>query len=730
MKTTETPSASNSQEQVAGQRLMPNKIGAAHLERLAIVYVRQSSPHQVKNHRESRERQYGLVHRAAALGWSKGRVVVIDDDTGTTASTAEHRSGFHRILAEVTLGHVGVILGIDMARLARCCKDWHNLLDLCAIFDTVLGDEDAVYDTNDSNDRLLLGLKGTISEFELVMMRNRLERGKLNKAQRGALFLHAPVGYVKGTNGELLLDPDEQVRGVVQLIFDKFAELGSIHATFRYLRHQDIRLGIRPITGPDCGNVVWRMPHLATVASILRNPTYAGTYTYGRFPADRKRRRTGAKRAIRIAPMSEWQVILHDKFPGYITWERFLENRERMRQNRTTLTTRGSARGGGALLAGILYCGKCGLRMVCRYNKGHKPRYECLRNVLDAKRGACCSLAGTSLDSLVEQEVLRAIEPAALDVSLRTLSDLQKERERLNRHWQQELERARYEVATAERRYRAVDSENRLVARTLEQQWEAALQKERTVIEDHERFQRESPRALTTQETALIRALADNLPAIWNAPSTTALDKQEIIRYLIEQVSVQIPNNDEHVEVTITWAGGDTTHHKIQRPMQKYTQMENFATMRDSIVAWKDQGMTNARIAELLNKAGFRPPSSRATQFTRPLVAQLICRLGLAVPRASRDILGRSEWWLRALAEKLQVGTCRVRGWLFKGYVNWRKLVGGQYVVWADREELSRLKKLRDWSLRDGPYPEQITLPKTRSKEAVTGKHKPKLRGE
>ena len=724
MKTTEAPSTPDSTEQASGQRYVPSKIGPAHLERLAIVYVRQSSPHQVLHHRESRERQYALVNRAVALGWRKGRVVLIDDDTGTTGSTAEHRSGFQRILAEVTMGHVGVVMGIEMARLARSCKDWHNLLDLCAVFDTVLADEDVVYDPNDSNDRLLLGLKGTISEFELVMMRNRLERGKLNKAQRGELFLHAPVGYVKGADGKLLLDPDEQVRGVVQLVFDKFAELGSIHATFRYLRHHDIRLGFRPITGPDCGNVVWRSPHLGTVAAILRNPTYAGVYTYGRFPVDRKRRRAGSKRAIRFAPMAEWPVILHDKFPGYITWERFLENRERARQNRTTLTTRGSARGGGALLAGVLYCGTCGLRMVCRYNKAHKPRYDCPRNMLHAEPGSCCTLTAAPLDSLVEQQVLRAIEPAALELSLRTLSDLQQERERLNRHWQQNLERVRYEVANAERRYRAVDPENRLVARTLEQQWDAALQKERSVIEDHERFQRESPRTLTTRETALIRSLADDLPAVWNAPTTTALDKQDVIRCLIERVSVETPQAHEHVEVTITWVGGDVTRHHTRRPVMKYDQLEDFPRLRDSIAAWHEQGLTSAEIAEQLNREGFRPPSSRATQFTRPLVAQLMCRLGLAASRDGHGVLGRSEWWLRGLAEKLHVGPCRVRNWIFKGYVHWRKLPAGQYVVWADRDELIRLQQLRDWPQQSRALPEHLKQPKLRPKSPTPSEPK------
>lgn len=729
MKNTEAALAAEPAERTEAQRFVPSKICPTHLERLAIVYVRQSSAHQVQHHRESRERQYALANHAVALGWPRERVVIIDEDQGQSGKTAEHRSGFHRVLTEVTMSHVGLVLGIEMARLARSCKDWHHLLDLCAVFGSVLGDEDGIYDPNDSNDRLLLGLKGTISEFELVTMRNRLERGKLNKALRGELFLHAPIGFVKGADGALLLDPDEQVRGVVQLVFDKFDELGSIHATFRYLRLQQIRLGVRPIKGPERGTVVWRTPQLGTVAAILRNPTYAGAYTYGRFPIDRKRRRSGSARAIRFAPMEEWQVLIRDKFPGYITWERYLENRERARQNRTTLTTRGSARGGGALLAGLLHCAKCGARMVVKYSKAHKPRYECQRNVLHGEPGSCCGLTAAALDALVEREVLRAVEPGSIDLSMRAMSDLQQERERLDRHWQQNLERARYEAADAERHYRAVDPENRLVARTLEQQWEVALRKERGVMEEYERFQRVSPRVLTTRETEIIRALAMNLPDVWNSPSTNASEKQEVIRCLVERVSVNIPASSEGVEATITWVGGDATRHDMRRPVLKYSQLEDFTRLRDSIASWREKGVSNARIAERLNQGGFRPPSARATQFTRGLVAQLVCRLGLAAPRNGRGILGRDEWWLRGLAEKLHIGAARVRDWVRKGYVQWRKLAGGQYVLWADRDEIGRLEQLRDWPPQSMPLPEHLTHPKTRPKKPIAAKRKDNTRG-
>ena len=400
-----------------------------------------------------------------------------------------------------------------------------------------------------------------------------------------------------------------------------------------------------------------------------------------------------------------------DRLPGDFTWERYLENRERRRQSCTTLTTRGSARGGGALLAGIMHCAKCGARMVVRYSKAHKPRYECYGNVLRAESGSCGGITAATLDSLVEREVLRAVEPGAIDLSVRALSDFQRERERLDRHWQQNLERARYESQKAEHAYRAVDPKNRLVARTLEQQWKTALRKERGIVEVYERFKCESPRVLTTRETEMIQALATNLPAVWNAASTKASDKQEVIRSLVQCVSVNIPNNSESVETTITWVGGDTTCHDIRRPVGKYSQLEDFTEMRDCIATSKRQGMTNAQIAEQLNKEGFNLPTARAKKFTRGLVAQLVCRLGLAAPRDGQGILTEGESWLRELAEELRIGRSRVRDWISKGYIHWRKLTGGKYVVCADQDERVRLAQLRDWPKQKMVPPEHLTRP-------------------
>ncbi len=297
------------------------KIRDRHLDLLAVVYVRQSSPQQVLDHKESRERQYALAGHAVAMGWAKERVLIIDEDQGQSGKTAENRLGYQRLVAELTMDHVGLVLGLEMSRLSRSSKDWHHLLEVCALFGTLLADQDGVYDPNDSNDRLLLGLKGTMREFELCTMRNRLDRGRVNKAERGELFPNVPLGYVKLPPGAAALDPDEQACSVVRLVFDKFDELGTLWSLFHYLVRNDIRLGIRPQHGPRRGQLEWRRPSLPTLMDVLRNPIYAGAYAYGRRPCDPRRKTAVSGRPVqRWVPMAEWKVLIRDRVPAYITW--------------------------------------------------------------------------------------------------------------------------------------------------------------------------------------------------------------------------------------------------------------------------------------------------------------------------------------------------------------------------------------------------------------------------
>jgi DNA invertase Pin-like site-specific DNA recombinase len=676
------------------RRVRPGLIADWHLGLLAIVYVRQSSPQQVREHRESRERQYALVNHAIALGWPKDRILVIDDDQGVTGRTAEHRSGFHRIVAEVTMEHVGLILGIDMSRLARSNKDWHHLLEVCAIFGTLLADEDGLYDSRDPNDRLFLGLKGNMGEYETILMHNRMERARLSKAERGELILDVPCGYVKLSTGEVALDPDEQVRATVQLIFDKFDELGSYSRLVRYLWRNKIRLGTRVHRGPSRGQLEWRPATRSLVSRMLHHPIYAGAYSYGRRQVDRKGMAASGskgKAKMRAMPMSNWMVLQKDRFPAYITWERYLTNQERLLQNRYRPGSVGAPRAGSALLTGILVCGVCGQRMRASYRSKSTAYYMCIRRRFEG--AGCCGLASSAIDDLVTRQVLQALEPAALELSLKAMENVQRERQRLHRHWEQRLERASYEVQRAERQYQAVEPENRLVARSLEQQWEKTLRAQRAVQEEYDRFLNEQPPGLSDEERGRILALSADIPTLWHAPETTAKDRKQIIRLLTERIVVDVHPNTERADVTITWRGGQTGRHQIVRTVSRYESLGEYDRMMDRIVQLRREGVTIKEVAARLTREGYRTPRTQKG-YTPTSVRQLLSRRGLTGGAVGREQLGSGEWWLPDLAEELGTTYETLREWALRGTARARRVgPGGPWIVWADGRERRRLRK-------------------------------------
>ena len=471
-----------------------SKVLARHLDRDALVYVRQSSAKQVSENRESTEMQYRLRERAEALGWPPARVLVIDDDLGQSGQSIAGRPGFQRLLAEVGLDHVGLVLGLEMSRLARSCRDWHQLLELCSVFGTLLADADGVYDPSDYNDRLLLGLKGTMSEAELHVLRGRLEAGQRNKASRGGLFSHAPIGYVRSSDGGLELEPDEQARGVVQLIFDKFGELGSAAGVLHYLKTHRILVGVRPHRGVERSQLVWRRPNRATLLSMLHHPVYAGAYVYGRRMTDPRRQIPGRRGSGRAwARPEQWDVLIRDRLPAYITWDQHEANLSRLRDN-SSKYGRGAPRGGGSLLAGIVRCGRCGKRMSISYVNRSSPRLTCdaARNQWGERQ--CQALGADQLERLVVSQVLLALEPASLELSLAAADQVESERKRIQQHHQQDVERASYECERARRAYSQVEPEHRLVARELERRWEAALTAKREAEEALEQFLRRTRR--------------------------------------------------------------------------------------------------------------------------------------------------------------------------------------------------------------------------------------------
>ena len=697
-------------------RTVSSKVLPSHLEKLAVVYVRQSSPKQVLENRESTARQYAFADQAVAFGWSQERVLTIDEDLGKSAKTTEGRSGFERLVAEVTLNHVGMVLGLEMSRLARSSKDWHAFFEMCAIFGTLIADEDGVYDGNDPNDRLILGLKGIMSEMELHVMRSRLQRGRDNKAQRGELFHAVPFGYVIFPTGKVDFDPDAQARGVVQLIFEKFEEIGSIYGLFHWLIRNAIRLPIRPQTGAKKGQLDWRRPSIPTLAQMLRHPIYAGAYTDGRRPTDPKGKFSSGKRYRPWVPMEQWKVLIKDHLPAYISWDQYLKNREQIKQNQNGSASSGVPRSGAALLPGVLVCGNCGRHMQPSYHGNDTAQYGCNRQYVEGTDPRCYGLAAKPIDDLVTQQVLAALEPAALDLSLKARGDVERERKRLEKHWQQRRQRARYEVELAERRYQAVDPMNRLVAASLEKRWEEALAEERQLQEEFDRFVRETPLQLTEEEAARIAALTSDIPALWNAPGTTNADRKQMIRCVVERVVVHVRCDSEFVDVTIHWAGGYESQHEIVRPVATYAQLRDFEQLMNRVVELREAGHTAPDIAEKLNAEGFYPPKRRG-EFTTPVVHQLFKRRGLiGNERSHNELVGKHEWWLTDLARELKMSHLKLRDWANRGWVHSRKTpVQGYWILWADKDEVKRLQKLLADSRRGiNAYSSELKTPKKR----------------
>jgi len=692
------------------------KIRAEHLQRLAIVYVRQSSPQQVLENRESTARQYALAQYAQGLGWPAERVLVIDEDQGQSGKSAEHRRGFQRLLSEVTLEHVGLVLGLEMSRLARSSKDWHQLFELCGIFGTLLADQEGIYEANDPNDRLLLGLKGLMSEMELQTMRNRLDRGRLNKAQRGEMFHGVPMGYVLLPTGVVEFDPDDQVRAVVQLIFDKFAALGSIYGVFHWFIRHDMQLPVRGRAGAQKGQLEWRRPTIVTLAQVLRHPIYAGAYVYGRRRADPKRQRTSSTAYRPWVAMDHWKVLLKDRLPAYLTWEQYLTNRDRIAQNRNGAASPGVPRSGLALLAGVLVCGTCARHMQPSYHATDVAQYACNRQYVEATEPRCYGLAAQGLDALVSQQVLRALEPAAIHLSLQAQTDVERERQRLQKHWQQRCQRTRYEVEVAERRYQGVDPTNRLVAATLEQRWEEALRQERHTQEAYERFVSTTPLPLSATERARIATVAADIPTLWQAAGTTNADRKQLIRCLVQRVLVHVRCDSEQVAVTIEWAGGYESTHELLRPVATYAQLRDFERLMDHVVQLREAGHTARLIAEGLNAAGFSPPK-RTGSFTTPVIYQLLKRRALIGNERSHDeFLAPNEWWLTDLARELHMSHLKLRDWGVREWVHGRKTpLQGRWILWADQEEVQRLRQLLTQSRRGvNAYTSVLKTPKAR----------------
>ncbi len=682
-----------------------SKIASWRLDRLAVVYVRQSTAQQVLVHAESTRLQNGLVSRAQAYGWACDRIMVIDDDLGKSGATAVGRTGFERLVTEVSLGHVGLILGLEMSRLARSNVDWHRLLEVCALFGTLIADLDGLYDPALYNDRLLLGLKGTMSEAELHLLKQRLYQGCLSKARRGALTCALPIGYVWDAEGAIQFDPDEQVQAMVRLIFAQFEELGTLGGLLRYLARHDIRLGVRVREGPGKGQLVWRRPNRATLQNLLKHPLYAGAYVYGRRQMDRRRSQPDRpKSGRRVMARSDWHALLPDHCPAYLSWEQYERNLARLVANQARASTVGAVRNGAALLAGLVVCTRCGVRLGVHYQQSRgRPipfTYDCTHRRNHYGEALCQHVAGPSLDAFVTRQVLAALEPAALELSLAAAEQVEHDRAAVAQLWEQRQERAAYETDRAARQYQAVEPENRLVARTLERAWEEKLQAQQRLEEEYHRFLQQQPRILTAEEREAIRQLAADIPALWSAATTTDADRKEIIRQVVEQVEVAAQGTSEQVQVRIIWAGGGQTDGVLVRPLARYSDRSDYARLCARVQDLIHAGWSLEAIARQLTTDGV-PALRRGQGWSGVSVQTLRRQLGLGNTRrhgCSREALGPDEWWAREVAGQLGISRNSLLSWIERGLVRARKESGGwrRWIVWADAKELERLQAYRD----------------------------------
>jgi len=699
------------------------KLQSWHTARTAVVYVRQSTPQQVLDHRESTARQYALADRAVELGWARDQVVIIDDDLGKSGRSAEGRPGFQRLLADLALDRVGLILGLEMSRLARSCKDWHQLLELCARFRTLLADADGLYDPTDYHDRLLLGLTGIMSEAELHILKERMNRGKWNKALRGEVYGLPPIGYLRGPSGGFEIDPDEQVQAAVRLVFDEFDRQGTLHGLLRYLVHHGILMPVRVYRKGRRDRLEWRRPNRETLQNLLHHPAYAGAYRYGHRPADPRRKIPGRPSTGRlIRPAEQCAVLIRDHVPAYIDWERYEADQRTLAENRTRSESRGAPRPGPSLLGGLLVCGRCGRRLMVRYSgPGGSLRYDCARGVADYAEPLCQTIPGRLLDELIAERILAAITPAALEASLAAVADVEQQRRQLGEQWRTRLERARYETERAARQYHAVEPENRLVGRELERRWEETLKNEQSLQCEHEKSMRELPATLAEAERAEVRALASDLPALWRAETATAQDRQRAARLLLERVVVEVLRKSDQVDVRLEWVGGFVSTHRVVEAVSRYDQKSDWPELKSRLGELHRGGLSAAEIAASLNREGFRPPK-RAEQFQAGMIHRLLSDCSLTrrhpTPEEDRVSLGSDEWFLSDLAARLEIPEETMHRWRRVGWIHSRKRdePRGRWILWADDDELERLKRLRScprtWD--NQPLLGELIIPKSR----------------
>jgi DNA invertase Pin-like site-specific DNA recombinase len=645
-----------------------SKVTAGQLARSAYLYVRQSTLRQVVNNTESTQRQYALRQRAVALGWSAEQIVVIDSDQGQSGASAADREGFQRLVADVGLGKAGIVLGLEVSRLARNNADWHRLLEICALSGTLICDEDGLYDPADFNDRLLLGLKGTMSEAELHFIRARLRGGQLSKARRGELQMGLPVGLVYDGAGAVVLDPDTGVRHALRHLFETFARTGSARAVVQAFNRDGLLFPVRVRTGQRKGELAWMPLAHWRVLSTLHNPRYAGAFAYGR---RRVRKTADGKTTIQALQREQWTALICDAHAGYISFEQFEANERVLAGNAQAHGAEraaGPAREGAALLQGLAVCGRCGRRMTVRYH-GRRgalvPDYQCIGDSIQAARPRCLAVPGAGVDAAIGQLLLDTVTPLALEVALTVQAELEARADDADRLRASHVDRVRQRAELARRRYLAVDPDNRLVADTLEADWNDALRAHQAAQDDYERVRHTADAALDHDAQARIRQLAGDFPALWADPHTPQRERKRIARLLIEDVTLA---RTDQIHLHVRFRGGRTTSLTLPTPPKAWQTRQTHPDALAQLDRLLDDH-TDADTAAALNAAGHR--SGTDQPFTARIVLEL--RRDHGFPSHAERLRARGLLTTAEIAERLAVHPTTIKAWQHAGLLTSHK---------------------------------------------------------
>ncbi|MDC0678995.1 recombinase family protein [Sorangium atrum] len=708
---------------------MIDKIQAVHRQRLAVVYLRQSTLRQVLDHPESARRQYALRDRAIQLGWPKSAVEIIDEDLGQSGADSARRHGFQRLSEQVAQGRVGAIFVLEVSRLSRSSADWHRLLDLCGVADVVLVDEQAVYHPADPNDRLLLGIKGTMSEAERGWIQLRLRGARVSKARRGDYRLTTPAGYVwDRATSRLRLDPDEEVQHAIRLVFDRFRIERSAYGVTRYFIQHGLRL---PARSTDGTTARWSAPRSSRIISMLHNPTYAGAYVYGRRgPNVEMVDGRMVRRLKRISP-DAWHILIRDHHPAYIRWEDFVENQRILQNNRLNVPTpehHGAAREGEALLQGLVLCGRCGHRMHITYNGTPRRARYCCASPLQQGRETqrCWTVAAGAIDKSVSELVLNALTPEAIALGMAVAGETERQAADLDRQWTLRLEQARYEAQMAERRYKAVEPEHRTVARTLEREWDAKLREVERLEREYGEVRTRDKISLTTADRAHIANLSRDVPRIWNASTTTMAQRKAMLRTMVSEVCLTpIRSPDGGTHIRLLWQTGATSEFAVPRQLPGQHTSQEAVTMIRRMVA---RMMRAGQIAAALN--GAQIPTATGCSWT-PATVHSYCRyhgirwprpLPTSVPQPERRADG--AYSIRGVARRLRVTASEVRYWSKCGWITSIDGGGRGRALWfhLDPATLVHLRQVRKDHVRPRRRPPQTGA------RGRTERHRPRRR--